>query len=115
MNSRLVPAWASSDSLDDTPPAWSATSPDHTCTRSSLNPMVATLARNESAPFSDYIQERPAGETAPCGLYAAAPSSSAGPGRWVLASGACERPGGEGPGRSHAPLAGARASLFGSA
>src|SRR5947209_3633039 len=43
MNSRLVPAWASSDSLDDTPPAWSATSLDHTCTRSSLKPMIATL------------------------------------------------------------------------
>src|SRR5450755_5085705 len=44
MNSRLVPAWASMESLADTPPAWSTTSPDQTCTRSSLKPMVFFLS-----------------------------------------------------------------------
>src|ERR1700726_4840865 len=43
MNSRLAPACAIIDNLADTPPAWSATSPDQTCTRSSLKPMAFIL------------------------------------------------------------------------
>src|SRR5262249_59183239 len=44
MYSRFVPACANSCSLAATPPAWSTTSPDQTCTRSSLKPMRAALA-----------------------------------------------------------------------
>src|SRR5262249_55753893 len=44
-NSRLLPACAKSASLPATPPAWSITSHDQTCTRSSLKPMTAALGR----------------------------------------------------------------------
>src|SRR5579859_7304687 len=48
--SRLAPAWARCASLSATPPAWSFTSQDQTCTRSHLKLMAWSLS---------FVMERP--------------------------------------------------------
>src|SRR5690242_12782930 len=62
MNSRLVCACASADSLAATPPAWSATSHDQTWTRSSLKPMTVTLIEWTRRASWDYSRRRRGGE-----------------------------------------------------